>query len=75
MVEDRNVFIPTMEVHTTGNPETKTRENQEGSTRNALLADTTLVSHGEQPETEESADIFQFEKWWMIAHSKPYSHR
>ncbi|EIE87454.1 hypothetical protein RO3G_12165 [Rhizopus delemar RA 99-880] len=62
MVENGNVLVPTMEVYTTGSPKNKTGEDQEGSTCNALLVDTTLVPHGEQPETEESADIFQVEE-------------
>ncbi|KAG1035982.1 hypothetical protein G6F43_013135 [Rhizopus delemar] len=62
MVENGNVLVPTMEVYTTGSPKNKTGEDQEGSTCNALLADTTLVPHGEQPETEESTDIFQVEE-------------
>ncbi|KAG1035341.1 hypothetical protein G6F43_013245 [Rhizopus delemar] len=51
-----------MEVYTTGSPENQKGEDQEGSTCNALLADTTLVPHGEQPKTEESVDIFQVEE-------------
>jgi hypothetical protein len=62
MVKDGNAFVPTMEVHTTSNPETKTGEDQEGSTHHAVLADTTLVSNGKQHETEKSANIFQIEE-------------
>ncbi|KAG0847967.1 hypothetical protein G6F17_012059 [Rhizopus arrhizus] len=57
-----NAFVPTMEVRTTSNPETKTGEDQEGSTHHAILADTTLVSNGKKHETEKSADMFQIEE-------------
>ncbi|KAG2217341.1 hypothetical protein INT45_009098 [Circinella minor] len=54
-----DVFIPTMEVHTSSNTQTQTRKSQGSSTSDALLADTTLVPNGEQVGTADSTNIFQ----------------
>ncbi|KAI8880933.1 hypothetical protein K501DRAFT_296168 [Backusella circina FSU 941] len=62
MVENRNVFIPTVEIHPTGYPKGKTGEDQTSSIDHTLLDHTTLVPNGEKFETEESTDIFQVEE-------------
>ncbi|KAI7852290.1 hypothetical protein BDC45DRAFT_571236 [Circinella umbellata] len=62
MVEDREVFIPTMEVHSSSHPQNKTREDPDSSFSNTLLDDATLVLNGEQVNTEEPSNIFQDQK-------------
>ncbi|KAG1532513.1 hypothetical protein G6F51_013070 [Rhizopus arrhizus] len=62
MAEEGNVFVPTMEVHTTGYTKNQEGKDQTSSASNAILDNATLVPHGEQPEAEESADIFQTEE-------------
>ncbi|KAG1271875.1 hypothetical protein G6F62_013090 [Rhizopus arrhizus] len=62
MAEEGNVFVPTMEAHTTGYTKNQEGKDQTSSASNAILDNATLVPHGEQPEAEESADIFQTEE-------------